>query len=209
MTPTEELRLLADELRVLADTGLRWSQDDPYHHERYERVRSASARLFAFTDLRDPATIERELFTQLTHLAPVVVGDAAVVDAGGRILLIRRADDELWAMPGGGVEMGETAAEAVAREAREEAGLEVEVEDLVGVYDSRFCGTRSSLQLYQFVFLCRPGRSVAATTPHEVLDVGWFGPDELPPFSPGHDVRVPHVFEFLEHRRPYFDRPVG
>jgi ADP-ribose pyrophosphatase YjhB (NUDIX family) len=64
-------------------------------------------------------------------------------------------------MPGGGVEVGETAAQAAVRETREEAGLVVEVIDLVGVYDSRFCETRSSLQLYQFVFLCQGVRRSA------------------------------------------------
>ena len=199
--------MLADELRVLATVGLRWTKDDPYNTDRYERVRAASARLFAFADTRSADEIERELFTQLTHIAPAPCGDAAIVDDDSRILLIQRADDQLWAMPGGAFEMGETAAEGVAREAREEAGVEVEVTDLVGVYDSRFCGSRASIQLYQFVFLCRPAQEVEQTTPHEVLDVAWFSESTLPPLSPGHTLRVPHVFAYLRERRPYFDRP--
>lgn len=209
VTPTEEIRAIADELRALADVGLRYTQDDPYNRERYEQLRSAAAKLFAVADVRSPLEIERDLFTQLTHLTPATCGDAAVFDDSDRILLIQRADDGLWAMPGGAFDVGETAAEGVAREAREEAGLEVEVTDLVGVWDSRFCETRSSIQLFQFVFLCRAGRSVEATTPHEVLDVGWFRHSDLPALSPGHTVRVPFAFEFLRHRRPYFDPPLA
>jgi ADP-ribose pyrophosphatase YjhB (NUDIX family) len=57
--------------------------------------------------------------------------DAFVVDADGRVLLIRRADDGLWAMPGGWVEPGESPAEAAVRETEEETGLRVSVVCLV------------------------------------------------------------------------------
>lgn len=198
--------MLADELRVIATAGMRWTAGDPYNHDRFERVRSASARLFAFTDTRPLDEVERTVFSQLTHLAPVPCGDAAVFDEEGRILLIQRADDELWAMPGGAFEMGETAAEGVAREALEEAGVVVEVTDLVGVYDSRLCGSRASVQLFQFVFLCRVTGWAEATTPQEVLEVGWFTEDDLPPLSPGHTVRVPDAFRFRHDGRTFFDR---
>lgn len=199
--------MLADELRVIAAGGLRWTASDPYNQDRFERVRAVAGRLFAFTDTRPVEEVERSVFSMLTHVAPAPCGDAAVFDSDDRLLLIQRADDRLWAMPGGAFEMGETAAEGVRREALEEAGVEVEVTDLVGVYDSRFCETRSSIQLYQFVFLCKPIRISAATTPHEVLDVGWFSEADVPALSPGHTVRVPDAFRFLRDRRPYFDRP--
>ena len=208
MTLADELRLLADQLRVTAEHGLHYSDDQPYDRARYEQVRSVAARLFALTDERPLEEVERSVFSALTHLAPVPGGDAAVFDAEERILLIQRADDGLWAMPGGGFDMGETPAEGVAREAFEETGYEVEVVDLVGVYDSRFCESSYPLQLYQFVFRCRVvGERRTATTPHEVLDVGWFSADSLPPLSPGHTVRVPDAFGFLADGVVRFDRP--
>lgn len=205
MDVANRLVQLGDELRALAEEGLRYSADEPYHRERYERLRRGAASVFALADERDVDDIERTVFAQLTHGAPIACGDAAIVDGDERLLLIQRSDDRLWAMPGGGFNVGETPAEGVAREAAEETGVTVEVDELVGVFDSRYCETTSALQLYQFVFLCRPVSSSSATTPHEVLDQGWFGPDELPPLSPGHTVRVPYVFEYLKHRRPYFD----
>ena len=204
---TDELRMLADELRVIAAGGIRWTSEDPYNRDRFERALDVALRLFAFTDTRAVEDVKRSVLAQLTHVAPAPCGDAAVFDDCGRILLIQRADDHLWAMPGGAFEMGETAAEGVRREAREETGVEVEVVDLAGVYDSRFCETRSSIQLYQFVFLCRPIEFGAATTPQEVLDLGWFAETELPALSPGHTVRVPGAFRFLRDRRTFWDRP--
>lgn len=59
---------------------------------------------------------------------------AAIFDAQRRILLTRRADNGQWCLPGGGVETGESVAEACEREVWEETGLRVRVTRLVGVY---------------------------------------------------------------------------
>lgn len=59
---------------------------------------------------------------------------AVVLDATGKVLLVRRADNGLWGLPSGHVEPGETVAEAVVREVREETGLSVEVRRLCGIY---------------------------------------------------------------------------
>ena len=64
----------------------------------------------------------------------VVAATAFVQDESGRILLVRRSDNGLWAMPGGGMDVGERVADAVVRETREETGYGVEVVDLIGVY---------------------------------------------------------------------------
>ena len=54
----------------------------------------------------------------------------------GNILLTRREDNAKWCLPGGGMDPGESAAEACIREVFEETGLEVEVKKLVGIYTS-------------------------------------------------------------------------
>jgi ADP-ribose pyrophosphatase YjhB (NUDIX family) len=63
---------------------------------------------------------------------------ALVHDHGGRLLLVRRGHEPAvgtWSVPGGRVEPGETDHEATVREAREETGLEVLPERLVGVVE--------------------------------------------------------------------------
>jgi ADP-ribose pyrophosphatase YjhB (NUDIX family) len=59
---------------------------------------------------------------------------AAILDEQGRILLTRRTDNGQWCLPGGGVESGESVAEACEREVFEETGLRVRVKRLIGVY---------------------------------------------------------------------------
>jgi len=59
---------------------------------------------------------------------------AIVTDPDGRIVLIRRKDNELWALPGGGMELGESIEDCAVREVKEETGLDVHLTGLVGVY---------------------------------------------------------------------------
>src|SRR5205823_1928390 len=63
---------------------------------------------------------------------------ACIRDEQGRVLQMRRGGEasELWGFPGGAMELGESIAEAAAREAREEVGLEVAPERLIGVYSA-------------------------------------------------------------------------
>jgi ADP-ribose pyrophosphatase YjhB (NUDIX family) len=66
----------------------------------------------------------------------VPAASAIVVDGRGRILLHRRTDNEYWSIPGGAMEPGESIAETVVREVREETGIDVRVEKLLGVYSN-------------------------------------------------------------------------
>jgi len=64
----------------------------------------------------------------------VVVAYAIARDRGGRVLLVRRADDGNWELPGGRVEVGETMSAAVRREVFEEAGITIALTGVSGIY---------------------------------------------------------------------------
>ncbi|AXG14960.1 NUDIX domain-containing protein [Intrasporangium calvum] len=66
------------------------------------------------------------------NVVPSVV--AIVTDDSGRILLIHKTDNDLWALPGGGHEIGESISETVVREVKEETGFDVQVERVTGLY---------------------------------------------------------------------------
>ncbi len=206
----QQLALWADQLRECSAMGLRFAENI-YEKARNTTIQDIAMAMLAVatdTPLPDFEPLRDTAFTQPT---PFAVGDGAVIDDGGRILLIRRADNGLWAMPGGALESGETPAEGVVREILEESGVRAEATALVGVFDSRLCGTTSRHHLYQMVFLCRPlngGVAGEVTYAHEVLGSGWFVESDLPQdMDPGHVSRVPLAFRVWRGEGgAFFDR---
>jgi 8-oxo-dGTP pyrophosphatase MutT (NUDIX family) len=116
--------------------------------------------------------------------APLLVGCSAVLfDPGGeKVLLTRRADNGQWVLPGGGLEAGESLAEACAREMLEETGLTVRVVRLLGVYSNPDMlltyanGGRFHLVAHNFLVEHMAGEP---GTSNEVTAWGWYGPEDL------------------------------
>ena len=112
------------------------------------------------------------------------------------ILLMRRSDNGHWGLPGGYVERGESVAQAVAREVREETGVRIEVGRLIGVYSDpgRQVIEYADGRRVHAVNLCFEAFSLGEgepTTPEETLATAYFPHDGLPsPFVPIHAIRV-------------------
>ena len=60
--------------------------------------------------------------------------NVVVTNDRGQILLIRRSDNDNWALPGGAIDLGESLTQAAVRETAEETGIDCEVTGLVGIY---------------------------------------------------------------------------
>jgi mutator protein MutT len=115
-----------------------------------------------------------------------IVGVGGVVVQDGRALIVKRAHEPRkgeWSLPGGIVELGETLVDAVRRELKEETGLEVEVGEVVEVFD-RVHHSNGRIQ-YHFVivdYLCRPhGGTLCAADDAE--DAAWVAADEIERFG--------------------------
>ncbi|MFB3817984.1 MAG: NUDIX domain-containing protein [Candidatus Methylomirabilales bacterium] len=120
---------------------------------------------------------------------------AIIRNAAGEVLLQRRSDNGQWGLPGGAIEIGESAAAAICREVREETGLEVEPLKLVGVYsDPAFQVVRYAdgnvVHYVSLFFACRPVSGQLCTS-EETLELGYFDPRALPEsVLPMHRIRV-------------------
>ena len=123
---------------------------------------------------------------------PVVVA-AAVVIREGRVLLTRRAEGQhlagMWEFPGGKLEEGESPEEALARECREECGIDVDVGEILDVTHHRFPENDVLLLFYR----CRlRGGEVRHL---QVADHAWVQPAELDryPLPPADDRVVARI----------------
>ncbi|MCF3104482.1 NUDIX domain-containing protein [Streptomyces roseoverticillatus] len=96
----------------------------------------------------------------------------AVVREDGRVLAIRRADNGHWEPPGGVLEVAEAPEDGVRREVREETGIEVEVQQLTGVYKNMARG------VVALVFRCTPVGGSERTS-EESVAVAWMTPEEV------------------------------
>jgi len=114
------------------------------------------------------------------------VGASAIIfDDDGRVLLEKRSDNGFWGLPGGHVEIGESAQDGVVREVLEETGLIVELKRLVGIYSKpeSFCFVQyadgNTAHMLSVVFECTPiGGQLQISD--ESTDIGYHPVDDLP-----------------------------
>ncbi len=116
---------------------------------------------------------------------PSITVNVAVIHEN-QILLTQRDDFETWILPSGGVEEGESVAQAAIRETKEETGLDVELTGLVGVY-SRI----GLFDNHAVLFTAKVMGGSIRPQPGETIDVRFFSFDAIPEdLSLGHEKRI-------------------
>lgn len=141
---------------------------------------------------------------QATSVVPSVV--AIVRDDDGRVLLIHKTDNDLWALPGGGHEIGESIAETVVREVKEETGYDVEVDRLTGTYTNpshvMAYDDGEVRQQFSIAFTAR-ATGGSARGSDESKRVEWVDLDHVAdlPMHPSMRLRLQHAIE--ERSAPY------
>lgn len=131
---------------------------------------------------------------------------AFIVNERGELLLIRRTDNDLYALPGGQLELGETLSEAVVREIREETGKAVRVTELIGTYSNPqhviAYDDGEVRQEFSICFRAEPtGGELQASS--ESREVHWVPEQRLSELNvhPSIRLRIEHGFE---HRKQAF-----
>lgn len=114
-------------------------------------------------------------------LVPAV--NVVVENDKGEILMIRRTDNDNWALPGGAIDLGESVTQAAIRETKEETGIDVEITGLVGIYSDpkhviHYTSNNEVRQEFSIVLTARmiSGR---LTSSDESFEVKFLTPDEL------------------------------
>jgi 8-oxo-dGTP pyrophosphatase MutT (NUDIX family) len=129
--------------------------------------------------------------------------NVAVTNDAGEVLLIRRSDNDNWALPGGAVDLGESLAQAGVRETLEESGIECEITGVSGIYtDPRhvllYTSNGEVRQEFSVVLTTRASGG-RPTVSSETSEVRWVPQAELGSYrmDPSMRLRVQH---YLEHR---------
>jgi ADP-ribose pyrophosphatase YjhB (NUDIX family) len=137
----------------------------------------------------------------------LVVGSSAVVaDDQGRILLQRRSDSGNWALPGGGMDIGETFAESAVREVREETGFDVRIDRIVGIYsDPGHVFAYDDGEIRQEFSICLACTIVGGSlqVSRESTAVDFFPVAELPGLQMHESIRV-RIQDYLDGKPPAF-----
>ena len=127
--------------------------------------------------------------------------NVVVVNDEGQILLIRRTDNDNWAVPGGAMDLGESIADCAVRETREESGMDVEITAMTGIYTNprhliEYTSNGEVRQEFSVVFSATPVGGEIATS-SESSEVRWVSPDELDRFAmhPSMRTRIEHALE--------------
>jgi 8-oxo-dGTP pyrophosphatase MutT (NUDIX family) len=120
-----------------------------------------------------------------------------VLDGGDRVFLVRHSYVRGWHLPGGGVEVGETFGDALARELKEEGGIELTgAPQLHGLFFNGHVSPRDHVAVY-VVRQFRQQRMPESN--REIVACGFFSPDALPAdTTEGTRLRIAEVLENRE-----------
>jgi ADP-ribose pyrophosphatase YjhB (NUDIX family) len=127
--------------------------------------------------------------------------NAVVTNAAGEVLLIRRSDNDNWALPGGAIDLGESMVQAAVRETREETGIDCEVTGLVGIYtDPRhvilYTSNGETRQEFSIVVTAR-ATGGEPTRSEESTEVRWVPRKDLGSYAMDRSMRL-RIDRYLE-----------
>ena len=132
------------------------------------------------------------------RLVPAV--NVILVNDSGAILLIRRTDNGNWALPGGGIDLGESLAQAAFRETFEESGIECVITGIVGIYSDPkhvifYTSNGEARQEFSIVLTARL-LGGQPTPSSESSEVRWVPESELPGYTMDRSMRI-RINDFL------------
>lgn len=135
-----------------------------------------------------PSPYMKQLTEAMRGRLLIVAGvDAIVRNQDGDVLITRRSDDGTWDLPGGSVEPGETPAESIRREVREETGLDVRITTVAGVFGGwAFRHTYpdgQEIEAFSVTFECEIAGGRLRSTDGEATAFQFMSPDAMPPLA--------------------------
>ena len=169
-------------IRALAQVGLIYSTNE-YDTDRYNELLDISNYMTSLLTNVDPSIIAKSFTIENEYITPKVDVRGVVFSEQGEILLVKEKADNKWSLPGGWAEIGYTPTEGVVKEVQEETGLNVQPIRLIAVLDKRCHPYPPAMHyVYKIFILCKV-KDGNLNTAFDILDVGYFKQNKLPPIS--------------------------
>ena len=174
---TDQIVEWAKELQSIAQAGLWYGKDD-FDRERYQRIREIAAAMMAEKTGLSEEQISGLFCSGIGYETPKIDTRAAVF-RDDRILLVRERSGK-WSMPGGWCDYNLSPADNTVKEAKEEAGLDVEIVKVISVQDrDKHNQPPYVYKIVKIFYLCRAVGG--AFVPNlETSESRYFAEDELP-----------------------------
>jgi ADP-ribose pyrophosphatase YjhB (NUDIX family) len=176
-----EILEYAKRVKAISDIGLLYCEND-YERERHTELRDLSLRIIQ--------SLTKTPIGQLASSLPISpdyptakIDIRGLLFRGEQMVLVKERDGK-WSLPGGWADVGFSPAEIIAKEFKEETGLDVVPKKLLAVFDKRkHPHPIHSNYVYKMVFYCEEVSNRDIIKAFDVLDVGHFHPINLPPLS--------------------------
>jgi ADP-ribose pyrophosphatase YjhB (NUDIX family) len=120
--------------------------------------------------------------------------NVVVVNDDGELLMIRRSDNDNWAVPGGAIDLGESVGHAAIRETKEESGIDCEITGIVGIYSDPkhvilYTSNGEARQEFSIVLTARPVGG-EPTPSDESTEVRWVTPSDAQTLTMDRSMRL-------------------
>jgi ADP-ribose pyrophosphatase YjhB (NUDIX family) len=171
----------AQRLQAIAQAGIA-HQNNSYDLERYEEVRSLSAKFLQELTDEPYEKIIRVFASETGYQTPKVDVRAVLFRGSDEVLMVReKSDQNRWTPPGGWADVGCSPFEVAAKEALEETGLVVQPVRLLALLDKRKHGhPPQPWYVYKAFILCEIHAGILSKETPETLEARWFQQTELP-----------------------------
>lgn len=168
-------------LLAIAEAGLYYGKDE-FDKERYQELKELSLELLSRVGQESVAELSQLTEQNEGYPTPKVDVRAYIIQED-KVLLVEDKKTKEWALPGGYAEVGLSPKENIQKEVLEETGLIVQVNDLLGVFDTNLRKDIPQVyQYYKMIFSCSIIKGSFVEN-NETSNMAFFALDSLPKLS--------------------------
>lgn len=167
-------------VQQISKIGLLYSKD-PYAIENYENLEKLSKDML--NESYENLKLDKNIFEQDIYPTPSSSVRVLIFNENQELLMVKEKEDGGWAVPGGWCEIYCNLKENASKEAKEEAGIEIEVGRLLAIFRRELYKNYPTVASEYVHYFAAKAIGTELRNNHETSDVAYFKLEELPPLS--------------------------